>query len=192
VACPPGLDPGFVGISTVLREAALKDDSGRVVLENLISEGNALLNRASCAGWPELFAFRTGFHRYRRVFHTLPPEEASEIKAFSFIRYLDYDDNIEVNSSEFRTTSDELERRGNQFLRINSIQNPEGAHSFEDAQEMTSQELRIQCEHLGIHGITVARFWDQSAIPQFANLSTLQSIAPTGRCGPFIPRSTRP
>jgi len=69
-----------------------KDVSGQRVLGKLIGDGKALLDRASDAGWPELNAFSERFHRYIRVFDKLLPEEASKIKTFTFIRFLDYDD----------------------------------------------------------------------------------------------------
>jgi hypothetical protein len=75
-----------------------KDVSGQLVLGTLIGEGKALLDRASDAGWPELNAFRERFHLYIRVFDKLLPEEASKIKTFTFIRFLDYDDDRDVDS----------------------------------------------------------------------------------------------
>jgi hypothetical protein len=70
----------------------LKDVSAQLVFKKLIG-GEALLDRASDAGWPELNGFSDRFHHYIRVFNKLLPEEASEIKAFAFprTRFLDYD-----------------------------------------------------------------------------------------------------
>jgi hypothetical protein len=72
-----------------------KDVSGQLVLRELISDGKALLDRASDAGWPELNGFSERFHRYIRVFDNLLPEEASKIKTFIFFKFLDYDSSDE-------------------------------------------------------------------------------------------------